>query len=312
MNRQFHIIIKSVMALLCVISIMEGGQIVLARELTEGPNLKVLQSEQPEQPLAVKNNAENVELLGHLGGMAQAIEVRWQYAYVGFGPEFAILDVTDPAHIQRVGWMLAAGEVKDIAIQGDYAYIAYHGQNTSGSLLMPGMQVVDIRHPAIPVSLAIKEFYDCGFMESVEVQGNSAYFAFEPCSAFGGIIMGQGVLIHRLNITIPADPVILDTYENSMVGSIGGIVASPGWLYAVVGDANGSNMVVFDVSSPVSIIEVASVPSPAFYYYDNQDHIALSGDYALTAVSNLLQVADVSDPTQPTSIITHTLPGGSL
>jgi len=92
-----------------------------------------------------------------------------QYAYVGFGTELAILDVSDPAHVHRVGWLVAEGEVMDIAIQGDYAYIAYErqGGDIYGRPRVPGLQIVDIRRPALPAALSVKEFGNCSVGVSV-------------------------------------------------------------------------------------------------------------------------------------------------
>ena len=40
----------------------------------------------------------NIEVVGHIGGSAYAVFVAGNYAYVGFGPELAVVDVTDPVH----------------------------------------------------------------------------------------------------------------------------------------------------------------------------------------------------------------------
>jgi len=293
-----------------MVALLGESRAVMAREVPVY-NIREQDSGQGlSELLEAANTSENMELLGHLGGIAGAIEVRGQYAYAGFGQELAILDVSDPANIQRVGWMVAEGEVMDIAIQGDYGYLAYHGQDAAGSPIAPGMQVVNIRNPAMPVSLAVMEFDVCGFTENIEVQGNSAFFAYITCDAFGGIIMGRGAVIHRLDVTNHANPAIVDTYANGVPGSFGGLVVSPGWLYAVLGDANGSSMISFDISSPRSMTEAASIPLAPHYYYFGH-HLALAGDYALTAASDQLQVIDVGDPTQPTAIITHTLDGAA-
>src|SRR5512139_3220850 len=122
MNRQFLRITMAVIVGLLIISSLGAGSSAKASIPFGSAAWDV---KQVEQPAVVVNDSENVELLGHLGGSANPIEVQGQYAYAGFGPELAVLDISDPGNIQRVGWVVAEGEVQDLDIEGDYAYISY-------------------------------------------------------------------------------------------------------------------------------------------------------------------------------------------
>ena len=244
----------------------------------------------------------NIELVGHLGGMVQSIAVQGSYAYAGFGPELAVLDISNPADIQRVAWLIAPGEVLDIAIQGGLAYIAYRAGDIFPAIGKTGLEVVDIQNPDTPVSLAIKEFGVCGMNARVIVDGSDAYFAFTACEAFGGIIQNAGIEIHRLDVSDPSNPAILNTYTHFM-STVLGLAAQDGWLYVTIQDVASDDLFVFDVSTPTSLEETASLEIP------DSSGITLMGDYAFIASgSQGLQVVDVSDPAHPMLAVTHTLP----
>lgn len=316
MNSRLLRVVTTMMTVIIMVGLLGASQTVGARARSDNAVMGVDSGEAPGELFVAEVSEENIELVGHLGGIAQAIEVAGNYAYAGIGPEFAVLDISDPAHVQRVGWLVAEGEVMDIAIQGGYAYLAYRNVDYPGSVGAVGLQVVDIRRPALPAPLAVKEFGRCGYNERLAVQGDSVYFAFTACEYMGSIIMPSGASLYRLDITYPSNPLILDTY-GGVSGTIYGLAATPGWLYALVYDYNQpineeNRMVVFDISSPGSMVETAWLTSQgdASWLASQGDHIALAGDYALIAANNGLQVVDASDPSQPTDAGFHYLPTG--
>jgi hypothetical protein len=62
----------------------------------------------PPQPAAPSVDALNLALVDHLGGNVNAVFVAGSYAYAGFGAELAVLDVSDPAHMVRLGYLILA------------------------------------------------------------------------------------------------------------------------------------------------------------------------------------------------------------
>ncbi len=250
----------------------------------------------PQQP----HTAQSVELLGQIGGAAQAIQVRAPYAYAGFGTEFDILDISNPAQIQRVGWLATAGVVMDISIYGDFAFIAYRGE-LKGNYGPTGLQVVDIRHPDIPVSLINLKFSDCGSSPYVIASGPTAFFAYTACSAYGGIIQNAGAYLNRLDISDPTNPIVLAEFSTPM-SSIGGLAVRNNQVYAIL-DSPSATLKVFDTSLPAGLVETGSTPVSG-----QSQGIALAGSYAfLAAGADGLQVVDVSGPGDPVPAITYTL-----
>jgi len=249
-------------------------------------------------PTATLVDSEHIELVGHLGGTAQSVAVQGNYAYVGFGSEFTVLDISTPAAVQRVGWLVAAGEVRGISIEGDYAYIAYSGDQAA-----TGLQVIDLSNPSTPISVYVNEFNYCGREARIITSDASAYFVYTACG-----IMGQnaGSYVYRLDISEPPNPSILSSNYYFM-SSFNEIATGGGWLYALWEDISGTYLKVFDLSDPSGLDEINSIRVA-----NGSNGIALSSDYAyLAAAGNGMQVVAISDPSEPTPVITHTLPGTS-
>ena len=247
-------------------------------------------------PAEKSEDGEHIDLIGHLGGTAQSVTIQGNYAFVGFGSEFAVLEISNPAAVQRVSWLVSAGEVKDISIEGDYAYIAYGGNQDA-----TGLQVIDIHDPTSLASLHITEFRDCGRAPHISIQGATGYFAYAACG-----IMGQndGSYVYRLDISIPSSPSIV-TYNYYIMSSFAGITPGNGWLYTIWEDASGVYLKVFDTTTPSDLVDTNTIRVA-----NGSNAIALLDQYAFLAASgNGMQVVAISDPANPTPVITHTLPG---
>ncbi len=78
----------------------------------------------PLQGLATAT-AQNVELVGQVGGAAWAVAVQGNYAYAAIGPRLVILNISDPANPTAVGRtdvLLGAAGSDSIEIAGNYYY----------------------------------------------------------------------------------------------------------------------------------------------------------------------------------------------
>jgi hypothetical protein len=255
-------------------------------------------------PADIPADSEHIELVGQLGGLAQNIAVQGNYAYAGFGSQFAVLDISNPAAIQRVGWLPAPGEVEDITILADIAYVTYRAGDYHSFAGRTGLMVIDIQNPVTPESLTIQEFTGCGSNPQVITAGSYAYLAYTACSVYGGIIQNNGAYLYQLDISDPTNPAIL-TSTNYFMSSFAELATMDGWLYALWEDVSGAYLKVFDVSDPTGLVEMTTARVA-----NGSTAIALSGDYAyLAAADNGMQVIELSDPSNPTPVITHTLPG---
>ena len=65
----------------------------------------------------------DLDLVGYIGGQANAIDVHGNHAYVVFGSRLIILDITDAQHPSVVGQSaLMPGDATDMVVDGSYAY----------------------------------------------------------------------------------------------------------------------------------------------------------------------------------------------
>ena len=298
--------LPKILVMIAMFVFLGSSQAASAKVLAEGSTRLNSPVDAGQLSAAVDTGGGNVDLLGNLGGAAQTIQVAGNFAYAGFGPEFAILDISDPAHIQRLGWLVAAGSVLDISISGDFAYIAYRGEY-SGDFGPTGLQVIDIRNPSSPTVLATREYAPCGSAPQVAADGSSAYFSYTICSAFGGIIQNAGAEILRLEFTTTGQ--IIDHASLVLTPGVAeGVAVQANVVYWLYSNIFGTLLQTFDVSSPGALVETGSHPVA-----NGSQGIALANSYAfLAAGTDGLQVVDISNPGSPTPVITHTLPGEAL
>src|SRR6185295_7089724 len=77
---------------------------------------------QPGFDLARSVPAKNMELLGRIGGKLHTIAIKDKRAFVGYGTEFVVLDISDPTRIKKVGSTNLLGLIYDIKLSGNCAY----------------------------------------------------------------------------------------------------------------------------------------------------------------------------------------------
>ena len=142
---------------------------VQEQQIQEGPFQEPDDApEDAASPLVSSSDVySNVYLVDQLGGEAWAVAISGTYAYVGFGPRLIVLDVSEPATPTVRGRTEPfPGLIPDVAVAGDYAYVANRST---------GLRVVDISDPANPVEVG---FCDTGFNAwGVAVAGDYAYVA---------------------------------------------------------------------------------------------------------------------------------------
>ena len=150
----------------------------------------------------------NVDYVGQIGGANHDAAVQGNYAYIGVGPRFVILDISDYSAPFEVGKTQPFPEaLSSIAISGNYAYVAdglsmhvidvtdAYNPAEIGSYTPPsetsfltvsgnlayiatdynGLRIVDISNPHTPVEVG---FYDPGVRElyrAVAIAGGYAY-----------------------------------------------------------------------------------------------------------------------------------------
>jgi len=121
-----------------------------------------------------------------------------------------VIDVSDPDNPQRVGGYDTSGSARDVAVSGNYAYVADHDA---------GLQVIEVSDPANPQRLG---GYDTGgSARDVAVSGNYAYVA----DGGGGLQM--------IDVSDPANPQRTGGYATS--GDARDVAVSGNYAYVADG-----------------------------------------------------------------------------
>ncbi|UCF06042.1 MAG: T9SS type A sorting domain-containing protein [bacterium] len=174
-----------------------------------------------------------------------------------------------PFQLTYVGSYDTPGYALDVAVYGDYAYVADY---TSG------LQVIDISDPALPSLLGSYDTPESA--QGLWIDGDLAYVCDD----------GSGLLI--IDVSNPAMPSLVGTYDTS--GRAFGVEVAGGYAYVADGAAG---LTVIDVSNPSVPSLAGSYDTPGF-----ARTIDVEGNYAYIAdrAGGGLQIIDISDPTLPT------------
>ncbi len=243
-------------------------------------------------------------------GPCVAVAAKNNYAFIGNGGLFQVLDISDPLSPQIVGELFFGGLlVYDMAISGDFVYIP------DGDL-----KVVDISEPTKP-QLVAKLLMPGDFAHRIAVSGNYAYL---------GTVRGQLIVV---DISSPITPTIKSTtrlydefvslivpHNNHLFVKTESPLA-PIYIYDVTDPSNptlagshgvrsyafaldeqflylctdDSSFQVWNVTSPATPNLISRIKTPfAGSAVKIKDNVAY-----ITAGKTLLATLDVSDSSQP-------------
>ncbi len=210
----------------------------------------------------------DVTFEGHFGGATYACAVSGNYAYTGQGQDFVVLDVSSPASPVELGRVITSGIVDDVAVSGDYAYVA-DGSN--------GLVIVDVSSKSAPTLAGSCD--TAGYARGVAVSGGYAYIV----DAHNSLVI--------VDVSSKSAPALAGSY--GIAGTAWGVAVSGDYAY-VAADYQG--LVIVDVSSK-------SAPTLAGSYDTGGRALglAVSGNYAYVADhTNGLVIVDVIDKSAPT------------
>ncbi|MEZ4734723.1 MAG: C13 family peptidase [Caldilineaceae bacterium] len=224
------------------------------------------------RPTVVQGNADNVRLVGQIGGLTRAVYVTDGIAYMGEGPRLTLLSVAQPSQPVVVGKTAPLPEtVTGIFVNHQIAYV------TASSA---GLYLFDVSDPTMP--LLIGYFDTPGHAYGISVAGQYAYVADG----------GSGLRV--VDVSDPAAPTEIgalitprDAQDVQVVGQIAYVTDS--W--------SGSGLRVVDVSNPAAPTEVGALNTRG------AEGIHVVGQVAYVANGrNELRIADVSNPAAPMQI----------
>lgn len=222
--------------------------------------------------------------------IAAAVAVQGDYAYVGEGYRFAVVDIHDPGHPRVVGRTEQfPGEVNDVAVDGKWAYL------TDGAW---GLRIIDISEPSTPAEV--------GFYET-----NWYAFHVTPIGKHAYIADDSTIVI--VDLSDPAVPEKIDDYSigsRTCNRSAGGVVTDK-YAYLIYRNA----LAILDLSS-----EPPSIRGEYKHVGDYSIPICLNAvavmeDYLyVTDDDGGILILDVSDPMNPQKLVWYELndPGNHI
>jgi putative ubiquitin-RnfH superfamily antitoxin RatB of RatAB toxin-antitoxin module len=191
------------------------------------------------------------------------------YGYMGL----TVVDISNPASPKRAGSYITQGYARDLAVAGNYAYIA---DDTYG------LVIVDVTNKASPT---LKGSYNtAGRSWGVAISGNYAYVA----DGAGGLVV--------VDVTNPAAPTLKGRYDTA--GNAENVAIVGNYAYVADGD-NG--LVVIDITNPAVPTLKGSYNTVGHAY-----GITVSGNYAYVADGvNGLAIINISNPAKPTLVSSY-------
>jgi len=253
-----------------------------------------------------------------------------------------VLSIADPAHPTLVGKLENLGNLRQIVVRGNIAYITARED---------GLLVVDVSDPSTP---QLRSHYDTiEFATGIDVKGHYAFVAqrwfgveiidvsnpsklrhvsvvrvgeAQSCVVYAGYLYVGAWAECRImicDVRNPADP--KSVAELRLNGRGDGLCVENGILYAAYGHhqpgattaqddpryGTGNGMDLFDVSDPTQPKQLSRVQFAWRYYYGWPDtwRVKLSFPYAyLYHTHNGVFILDVSDPKQPKELAQIRIP----
>ncbi|MDX2472130.1 MAG: hypothetical protein QNL91_00320, partial [Candidatus Krumholzibacteria bacterium] len=213
-------------------------------------------------------------------GAARGIVVTGSKAFLADGYSgLQVIDITDPWLPTIVGTINTPGYSYEVRVAGDLAYVADH---------TGGLRIIDISDITNPVEIGS---YVPGFTAlGLAVQGHLAFVGF---GTSGGV--------HIVDVSNPALPTLVAALTTN-TGDARTVDVAGDHLYVAAGNVG---MVVFDISTPTSPVEVGKVSVNG-----SVNAVAVQGNRLVFSADGLgLVVCDVTDPTKPVATSTIPLPG---
>jgi hypothetical protein len=214
------------------------------------------------------SNPTNVLVVGNQRETS-GIVLSGHYGYAIGRGGFHVLDMSNPTNLMRLGGITDVGTRGQIAVSGRYAYVA------DGSF-----HVIDLLDPANPVRVG-----------GAEMAASASSLAVSGTLVLVGTSLKSPAL-QAFDVSYPANPVPLGTITLPSV--VESIAITGQYAYAAT---FSSALQVIDISDPANLVDVGDVTTSGRALV-----VVFFGNYAYCAVSNGLDVVEISDPASPVFI----------
>ncbi len=229
---------------------------------------------------AVPSQLASVNIGGTPNGSKVKIQGNFAYAVMTgtAAPNFAVLNITNPATPSLAGSLTLASTPTNIAVSGNFAYVA--SQNTAQEL-----QIVNISNPAAPVVAGNFNAAGTAFAQGVFVVGTTVYLVRDSSTSNELII---------INATNPAAPTLLGSLN---LGAAAREVFVVGNFAYISSGSNTQELQIVNISNPTSLSINGSLDLPG-----TADALTVTAFGTTTVLGQGTQIraVNVSNPALPT------------
>ena len=222
----------------------------------------------------------------NLSGGQDGLKIAYQgnYVYIvrnGGTPNFAIVNISNPASPSLSGSLTLSGTPTNIAVSGNYAYIT--STNNAQEL-----QIINISDPSSPNQIGNYNASGNSDGLGIYIVGTTAYLTRAT---------GSGNEFFTINISNPAIPTLLGSLLTSQ--GFNEVVVMGNYAYAA-GNGNQPEVRVISVTNPASLSIVGSLNLSG-----SQNALTIAGSGSTIYVgraNDLLYTIGVSTPTAPVTL----------
>jgi len=284
-----------------------------------GRGFDVIDISNPADPIEVGNCVTR----GNVFGVAIRDSLAYLAYYSGYG--MGVVSISDPAHLTEIGGFDGGILSRDIDLIENYAFLAsdnagltilnaldpthialegsYYPLGRAGRFAVKdsiavvctgahSFLLLDFSDPEHPVQLVsqLGAHYSC----DVEIEGDFLYLADAD----------NGLRVFDISTPIEAHEV---AFISNAEWSVNGVELGNGFLYASWNAPGGGGIQVFDITDPVHI-------TPGRYIYQRQTptRLTIHGSYLYASYNNLLEIVEITEPTQPRLAGSCSVPGEAL
>ncbi|MBA3858932.1 MAG: hypothetical protein C0507_18665 [Cyanobacteria bacterium PR.3.49] len=264
--------------------------------------------------------AKNFEVALQKSGKLTSVTVRDNYAYIGAGESLLIVNIADPRHLQTVGSLLLLGQISDIVLDGNYAYIC----NGRG-----GFRIVDVSNPekpkevaayghmAVPKKAVVRDgcAYIAAGMRGLEVldvrnpiRPVAVSFEDRAVGKYGTLdaksicidsdrlcVLDEDQGVRLFDISNPHKPAPLGEWKAGGRGLRRGAAVVDGKTILIAGDSPDAGVSLLDIKGSKPAL-TASLDVPSYWYGTSAK---VRDGFAYIGTSSGLLVVDITDKRKP-------------
>lgn len=248
-----------------------------------GPRLAILDITNPTNPSpigqteVISNYITDIEISGNYAYVTEKHLADWS------GGGLRVIDISNPTQPHSIGFYDTPGDALNLAVSGNYAYIADDYQ---------GLRVVDISDPSLPVEVTtVMPNTSAGSTKNVVIANQRAYVAES---------YDHGLRI--LDISDPTNPVTLGRYADRAVH---GVAVAGNYAYLACTGTPTGGLSVVNISNPATPQEISFYEAETYSSWvqvqGNYVYLSTQGQTGSLSPRNAyLHIVNIANPAAPT------------